>query len=90
MGQKSKASNTDEDITINGELVIYRLNTLDDKVNSVLVKIDNSLATKAYVDAKYEDLDKRLKPFEEARKWIVATVAGVIVLALLGLIIRSN
>lgn len=59
-------------------------------VEQIKVQLNNSFATKDYVDGKVKDMHLRIYSLESDRKWGVRLVVGFVIMGILYAVVRFN
>lgn len=73
------------------EFIDYRFNETNENIadvkktlDEVQTKLNNTFATKDYVDTRDKGLDERVNSLENDRKWLVRLILGYVVFAIFG------
>lgn len=76
------------------EFIDYRFNETNENIaevkktlDEVQNKLNNTFATRDYVDTKDKGLNERLTSLENDRKWLVRLIIGYVVFAIFGVIL---
>lgn len=78
------------DVTRRLDEIAERLEKLAARIESGYVRIDLFEATKQLSETERGQLDVRLSKLESRSEWIVRTVGGIIIAAVLGLVIALS
>jgi hypothetical protein len=78
------------DVTRRLDEIAERLEKLAARIESGYVRIDLFEATKQLSETERGQLDIRLSKLENRSEWIVRTVGGIIIAAVLGLVIAAS
>lgn len=57
-------------------------------VEKIQLQLNNSFATKDYVDGKVKDVDLRIESLESDRKWAVRLIIGFVIMGILYAVVQ--
>jgi hypothetical protein len=70
--------------------VVTRLESLSGHLEKTYVRLDLFQATRQLSDTERQQMDVRLSKLESRQEWLVRTVGGIIIAAVLGAVIATT